>query len=75
MITLKKELPIFESEIPGYEKTFIPLYKLYQDNECIGTYLNIYEAAKAMEHWLDISEITMEYEKDPNGFDSVLKVE
>ena len=75
-VVLKKYLPSEQATIPGVDswggKVFLPLYKIYDDDKCVATYTNIYEAARELERRTDLCELAMAYDKNPNYLKSTL---
>ena len=71
-MVLKKYLPEEQATIPGLDswggKTFLPLYKLYDGDKCVGTFTNIYEAARELERENDFEELAMAFDKNPDKF-------
>lgn len=78
-VEIRKKLAAIPSKIYGYheddnisEEEFLPVYKVYFDDVCKGSFLNIYEAARNAEKLMDVDTIEIAYEKNPNAFKSIL---
>lgn len=81
-IEIRKKLVSKPSVIYGYndndtigEDKFIPIYRLYVDNKLQRQFLNIYEAAREAEHYMDLGALTIAYEKNPQSFSSVTRLD
>lgn len=89
-VQIKKKLASLTSKIYGLEKDdaiptdkFIPIYFVYVDDKLEGRYLNIYEAAREAERFMDLNTIEMAYEEHgpaifrativPNDLNNIVK--
>jgi hypothetical protein len=69
-VTIKKELMDKPVDLYG-DLRFLPRYNLYVGDKMVGRYYNIYEAAREAERQMDLGELEMAYEENPQAFSSI----